>query len=298
MPTLQRALSHNDNFDLRASWRLVPLGRLDPTIRRLGDAIEWATHTPDGPATVRMEPGAGEVQVTLLGPGAAWLAPHAEAFTGLADQPPEHLALPSRLRPLLRPHRGVRLVRFPTTTEPLLRVIVQQKVTFAEAARSWRLLCEHQNLPAPGGDLLMSPLPQTLAQLPAFEFTRLGIIRPIAQTLQRVSARHRAIERCAASEPPATLAHKLETIRGVGPWTTGMLLGLYRGHCDSVPLGDFHLPNTVAWALAGEARADDQRMLELLEPYRPQRMRLIRWIAAAGVQAPRRGPRFAPLPRP
>ncbi len=59
-------------------------------------------------------------------------------------------------------------------------------------------------------------------------------------------------------------------------------------------VGDFHTPNTVSWALAGEARADDTRMLELLEPYRGQRARVVRLLELAGVAAPRFGPRHRP----
>jgi hypothetical protein len=47
----------------------------------------------------------------------------------------------------------------------------------------------------------------------------------------------------------------------------------------------------VSWALAGEPRADDARMLELLEPYRGHRGRVIRLIVSAGITAPRYGPR-------
>ena len=67
------------------------------------------------------------------------------------------------------------------------------------------------------------------------------------------------------------------------------------GDADAVSVGDYHLPNLVAWALAGEPRADDARMLELLEPFRGQRGRVIRLVAAGGGGAPRRGPRM-PLP--
>jgi hypothetical protein len=47
----------------------------------------------------------------------------------------------------------------------------------------------------------------------------------------------------------------------------------------------------VAWALAGEPRGDDARMLELLDPYRGHRGRVLRLLAAGGVVAPRFGPR-------
>ena len=56
-------------------------------------------------------------------------------------------------------------------------------------------------------------------------------------------------------------------------------------------VGDFHLPDVVAWTMAGEPRGTDERMLELLEPYRGQRGRVQRLIEADGRTAPKFGPR-------
>ncbi|MGH2417421.1 MAG: DNA-3-methyladenine glycosylase 2 family protein, partial [Candidatus Limnocylindria bacterium] len=66
------------------------------------------------------------------------------------------------------------------------------------------------------------------------------------------------------------------------------------GEPDAVSVGDYHLPNVVAWALARESRADDARMLELLEPYRGQRGRVQRLLETGRITAPRHGPRLAP----
>jgi 3-methyladenine DNA glycosylase/8-oxoguanine DNA glycosylase len=66
------------------------------------------------------------------------------------------------------------------------------------------------------------------------------------------------------------------------------------GDPDAISIGDYHIPNLVAWALAGEPRADDARMLELLEPYRGQRGRVQRLLEVSGLRAPRYGPRMAP----
>ena len=68
------------------------------------------------------------------------------------------------------------------------------------------------------------------------------------------------------------------------------------GDPDAVPVGDYHHPNTVAWALAGEPRADDDRMLELLEPYRGQRGRVLWALTSAAGPAPKYGPRQRILP--
>jgi len=64
------------------------------------------------------------------------------------------------------------------------------------------------------------------------------------------------------------------------------------GDADAVPLDDYHLPHMVAWALAGEPRGTDVRMLELLEPYAGHRDRMLRLLLAAGIEAPRFGPRM------
>ena len=54
------------------------------------------------------------------------------------------------------------------------------------------------------------------------------------------------------------------------------------GDPDAVSVGDFHMPHAVAWFLAGEPRATDERMLDLLEPYRGQRARAMRLITYSG----------------
>jgi 3-methyladenine DNA glycosylase/8-oxoguanine DNA glycosylase len=68
------------------------------------------------------------------------------------------------------------------------------------------------------------------------------------------------------------------------------------GDADAVSVGDYHLPNAVAWALAREPRADDERMLELLAPFAPHRGRVVRLIEVGAGGAPRRGPRLRTRP--
>ncbi len=63
---------------------------------------------------------------------------------------------------------------------------------------------------------------------------------------------------------------------------------------DAVVVGDYHLPSIVAWNLVGERRADDARMLELLEPFRPHRYRVQHVVTTRLPGRPRHGPRMAP----
>jgi 3-methyladenine DNA glycosylase/8-oxoguanine DNA glycosylase len=74
------------------------------------------------------------------------------------------------------------------------------------------------------------------------------------------------------------------------------VLGTAMGDPDAVAVGDFHLKNIVAFNLAGEARASDERMLELLAPYAGQRGRAVRLVQLEGRTPPKFGPRQRILP--
>jgi 3-methyladenine DNA glycosylase/8-oxoguanine DNA glycosylase len=59
-----------------------------------------------------------------------------------------------------------------------------------------------------------------------------------------------------------------------------------------VSVGDYHIKNIVAFALTGEPRGTDEHMLELLEPFAGHRGRVCQLLQAAGIAAPRYGPRM------
>jgi 3-methyladenine DNA glycosylase/8-oxoguanine DNA glycosylase len=84
----------------------------------------------------------------------------------------------------------------------------------------------------------------------------------------------------------------LQALPGVGPWTSAEVALVALGDADAVPIGDYHLPHMVSWALAGEPRGTDERMLELLAPYSGQRGRVLRLLGRSGHGAPRFGPRM------
>ncbi len=196
-----------------------------------------------------------------------------------------------------RVHGGLRTGASGDLYHQLLPTVIAQRITSGEAVRQWAALCRALGEPAPGplASLLLPPRPERLAGRPAWWFHPLGIEAKRARALSevaRVATRLWDWVRLPAPE----VAAKLQLLRGVGPWTVGSVLGPVCGDDDAVPVGDYHLPNIVAWNLAGEARADDGRMLELLEPYRGQRGRVLRLLALAGHGAPAFGPRRRILP--
>ena len=84
---------------------------------------------------------------------------------------------------------------------------------------------------------------------------------------------------------------RLKAFPGVGEWTAAEVAQVALGDSDAVSVGDYHLPNFVAWFFAQEPRGDDARMLELLGPYRGHRARVVRLIMMSGISAPKYGPR-------
>ena len=90
--------------------------------------------------------------------------------------------------------------------------------------------------------------------------------------------------------------NRMTAFPGIGVWTAAQAVQAALGDPDAVVVGDYKIPNVVAWNLAGEPRGDDQRMLELLEPYRGHRARVVRLLKAGGELPPKYGPRLAVMP--
>ena len=195
---------------------------------------------------------------------------------------------------LARRLTGLRIGRSRAVMEALVPAILEQKVTGSEASRAGRGLVARYGEPAPGPlGLLVPPDPAILAVLPYYELHPLGVEQRRAEVIRRV-ARHAAALEGLVAAAPGDVDRRLQSYVGIGPWTAAEVGARALGDPDAVSVGDFHLPNLVAWALAGEPRADDARMLALLEPWRGQRGRVIRMLEASGMTAPRYGPRISP----
>ncbi len=274
---------------------LAPLvhGRGDRTIH-LSPREAWlAFRTRIGPATlqIRVE-GERRIDVAAWGPGASQAVSSVPALIGESDAPEAFVAHHPVVRRLQRTHPGLRLPRTGRVFHALVPSILEQKVTGTEAFRSYGALLRRHGEPAPGpAALLLPPSPETLAALPYHAFHPLGVERRRADVIRRAAARAAWLD---AATDVADANRRLRSLAGVGAWTAAEVRRSAFGDPDAVSVGDFHVPNMVAWALAGEPRADDGRMLELLEPYRGQRGRVQRLLEVGRLVAPRYGPRMAP----
>ena len=261
---------------------LAPLAHRSPTMR-FGPApgeVWRATRTPEGPATIRLrQRGGNTVVADAYGHGADWAIAHAPDLVGAHDDPTAfHPVDNPGLRDLQRRHPGIRIPTTHAVAEALVPIVLEQKVQTAEAQASYRILVYRHSDAAPGPvRLRLPPDPRHLAQLPYWHFHHAGVEKRRADTVRRVATHARQLD-AGTANPRA--------IPGIGAWTIAELGMRATGDADAVPVGDYHLPHLVAFALAGEPRATDERMLELLEPYRPHRARVIRLLTLSGVRPP------------
>ncbi len=272
---------------------LAPLahGHGDPTIRFGTDGIWRATRTPDGASTLRLRQRPHGVEVLAWGPGAARATADAADLVGLNDQPAGLVPRHRLVAELAHRFPGLRLPRTNRAYEALIPAICEQKVTGIEARAAFRGLVRAHGEPAPGpGRLWLMPEPSVLAALPYFAMHRFGLERRRADLLRRAGALASRLE----GATPADAHRLMAAVPGIGPWTLAEVERVAYGDPDAISVGDYHIPNLVAWSLAREPRADDARMLELLEPYVGQRGRVQRLLEVSGIRAPRFGPRMAP----
>jgi 3-methyladenine DNA glycosylase/8-oxoguanine DNA glycosylase len=84
----------------------------------------------------------------------------------------------------------------------------------------------------------------------------------------------------------------LTSLPGVGVWTAAETAQRAFGDADALAVGDYHVSKMIGWTLLGRP-IDDDVMVEVLEPMRPNRHRVVRLLEASGLAVePRRGPRL------
>lgn len=277
-------------IDIGATLRFVSVLPGDPTVRLRPGRFDRATATPEGAASLRLDwrVGSPELHAHAWGPGGDWLLERVGRLVGLDDDVTGFEPADEPLRGVWKRHRHHRITATGTLWHDLSWFIVQQRVTQADAARQWKELVRAHGEPAPGPvDLLTPPSAGVLGETHYTEFHRFGIERQRSEYL-RTAARLAPRFASAVDEPFAEIEPRLQTVRGLGPWTRSCLAATTWGDPDAVIVGDDGIPSVVTWFLAREERGTDARMLELLEPYRPHRARVVQLAMASGERAPRR----------
>lgn len=292
---IRRRVALGRPLDLATTLGPLAHGRGDRTIRLTAAEAWLALRTDAGPATLRLVHGTpGTVDATAWGDGAGAALDGVPALIGEEDEPERLVARHQLIHDLQRRNPGLRLSTSRRVLAALVPSVLEQKVTGTEAFRAYAALLRRHGEPAPGpgsGSLLLPPDARRLASLPYYAYHPLGVERRRADVVRGAASRASWLE---ASVDSTDARRRLLALPGVGPWTAAEVLRSAFGDPDAISVGDYHVPNSVAWALAGEPRADDARMLELLVPYGGQRGRVQRLLEVGRIVAPRYGPRIAP----
>ncbi len=288
-------------LDVNATLGHLMSGTGDPRMQRVGPVWWFALGTPHGAATLALRELSGEVRIGAWareGENAAaeWAVDLVPQLLGASDDASDFDA---SLHPLIEQthhrNRGLKLSRTNLVFDALASAILEQKVTTLQAYRAWRYLLRRFGERAPGPqELFAAPTPAQWAQIPSWEWHRAGVEPPQSRALVRAAQRgERLAELTLAAQTGAERDRVLTSTPGVGAWTAATTRIRALGDADAVSVGDYHLAHQVGYALTG-ARTDDDGMLELLEPWRGQRQRVIRLILHSGTTEPRRGPKVHP----
>ncbi len=304
----RRTIDLKTQIDLRVVVGPHIRGRGDPTGRVSSLSVARAMRTPDGAATILAELRGSRIEAEAWGPGADRALAGLPALLGLQDDPTGFdPTLHPMVADLARRRPDLRIGWTSAVFEALFPAILEQKVTGGEAATAFRGLTERYGEPAPGPvaaqlRLRLQPAPEQLASLPYYAFHPFGVEQRRAEIIGRAARDVAQFNGLAdvpgtRAEVGAIAAAAVQVYAGIGAWTAAEVTFRALGDPDAVSVGDFHLKNLVSFVLAQEARGSDERMVELLAPWRGHRARVIRLLELSGITAPRFGPRYTPLDR-
>ena len=273
----------------------------DPTHRRLGGTWLRATRTPMGSALVKIVASGVQVAARAWGDGGEWALDQLPALLGSVDGPETFRPLPEH-ECLVAAHRrfpGLRIGRTELVFEAFAPACLEQVVTGKEAFRAFRLLVREFGEPAPGPatdpdsaayGMRIPPRPETWARVPTWRYLAAGVEERRYRTLVHGAGRAAALQRTMALDG-GSADRALQSLPGVGPWTSAEVRQRAHGDPDAWSIGDYHVGKDITYALTGEA-LDDDACLEILEPYRGHRYRVQMLLMLAGPRPPRRDPRM------
>jgi 3-methyladenine DNA glycosylase/8-oxoguanine DNA glycosylase len=273
-------------------------GAGDPTFQHDADGTVWrASMTPQGTATLRVRPRAGDgtIELEAWGDGAGWMLEQAPAMLGALDDISGFVADDPMVRAAWEVNPHWRVPTSGLVLEALVAAVIEQKVTGREAWTGWRRLIGRFGEPAPGpGEdrgLRTLPTPEKLALVPSWEWLRCHIDGARSATIVRAARLSSSLERTVGL-PAGEVDRRLRSIPGVGVWTAAEVRQRAHGDADAVSFADYHVAKHIGFALTGEAISDEELEL-LLAPYRPHRYRVQHVVTTRLPGRSRRGPRMA-----
>jgi 3-methyladenine DNA glycosylase/8-oxoguanine DNA glycosylase len=277
---------------------LFPLrrGPRDPCFQVGVDGAIWRTSLlRSGSVTARISRAApNAVDCTAWGSGADEFLDALPAMLGAEDDASDFAPVNPIVAAAHRRVPHLRLGRTGQVLAALIPAVIEQRVPGADAFRSWRLLVTKFGTQPPGpapARMRVPPPADVWRHIPSWEFHRANVDPGRARTVVSCAQRASSLERL-TSWPAAQAREALTSLPGVGVWTAAETAQRAFGDPDALSVGDYHIPKMIGWTLLGRPIVDAD-MVELLEPMRPHRHRVVRLLEASGLAyEPRRGSRL------
>lgn len=271
-------------------------GASDPSYRIDPAGAHWrGVRTPVGPATLRVrQDPSGLVHASAWGEGAEWVLESIPGLLGGEDDVSEFDPIHPMVAEAWRRRPHGRFGRSGLVLQTLIPSIIEQKVTGQEAFAGYRALVHRYGDRAPGpGEamrLWVPPAAATVRMIPSWAWLELHVDHARSRAIVTATRVAEALER---HEGPVDLDRRLQSLPGVGIWTSAEVRSTALGDPDAVSFFDYHVAKDIGWAMTGTPFTDAE-LEEFLEPWRPQRNRAVMLIYSIAGGRPRRGPRMAP----
>ena len=148
----------------------------------------------------------------------------------------------------------------------LLRAVVGQQLSTKAAATIYGRVLELFGGSTPAPEDLLTVDPQRLRDA-GLSWRKVEYVRDLAR---HVETGELELERFGELSDDEVVA-EITAIRGFGLWTAQMFLIFHLGRPDVLPTGDLGIRRAIEVAYGLDEPPDQARMLEIAEPWRPQR---------------------------
>ncbi len=169
-------LSEYGPLDIVSTLGTLCAGLDDPTWKISAAEVWHASHSPDGPATLKLSERGSEIVAEGWGEGSDWMLSHVPELIGMHDSL-EGFDVHGNtlLAAVTSAHPGFRLPRTRNLFEALVWAVAAQGVSVFEGQRAFRQLVIARGSNAPGPtELRLLPPARTLAGIPNYELHTYG----------------------------------------------------------------------------------------------------------------------------
>jgi DNA-3-methyladenine glycosylase II len=156
----------------------------------------------------------------------------------------------------------------------LVRSIVGQQLSVLAARAIYGRLLERFGGRPPTPAEILAEDPEELRAAAGLSRAKVGFLRSLAEHVESGTLE---LDRLAALEDEQVF-DELIAVKGLGRWTVDMFLMFHLGRPDVLPVGDLGIRRAIERAYALEDLPSAETMIQIAEPWRPQRTLACRYL--------------------